>query len=424
MTTRMSRRHLVKATGLAAVAALPRQARAEPVQIEYWQYFFKERVNAMDRLIQRFQAATPGITVKQTAFPYAQYRTKVSAAIPAAEGPDVLQLYYGWLRDFRRASLIQPLPSDAFPPAEIDRDFYPMVRQMKADGAYYALPTAVRSMGLFTNRKLMSGSGLDPDLPPATLDAHLDVALKIARHDARGNLLVAGTTIGLPSQDSHWWREVLVRQFGGKPFSEDYRQVRYGTTEGADALRWYADLQLKHHVAEVGFMTEAAPAFRAGRVGLLVNGSFLVGALQGTRGLDWGAAELPTHNGIRANYASYWVNALVAGRTSARRDAAAAFMHYLISPEAMAIWTSATGELPARPDVSQQPIVQNDKVLAAFASGLPTATATEFVDEDAQRNVFSQMLDRVLLKGQSPLDSVREAAADEQRIIDAYYGQN
>ena len=423
MTTRLTRRHLVGGAGLATLAALPRRVRAEPVQIEYWQYFFKERVDAMDRLIQRFQAANPGITVRQTTFPYAQYRTKVSAAVPAGEGPDVLQLYYGWLRDFRRGRLIQALPTDAFPPADIDRDFYPMVRQMKADGAYYALPTAVRSMGLFTNRKLMASAGLDPDTPPATLDAHLDDALRIAKHDSGGNLLVAGTTIGLPSQDSHWWREVLVRQFGGTPYGDDYRQVRYGTTEGADALRWYSDLQLRHHVAEVGFMTEAAPAFRAGRVGLLINASFLVGALQGTRGLDWGAAALPTRNGIRANYASYWVNALVAGRTGARRDAAASFVRYLISPEAMAIWTAATGELPARPDVTEQPVVRNDKVLAAFASDLATATATDFVDEDAQRDVFSQMLDRVLLKGQSPLDSVREAAAAEQRIIDAYYAR-
>ena len=35
--------------------------------------------------------------------------------------------------------------------------------------------------------------------------------------------------------------------------------------------------------------------------------------------------------------------------------------------------------------------------------------------------MFVEMLDRVLLKGQSPADSVREAAAAEQKIIDNYY---
>ncbi len=418
MTPRFTRRAAL--AGLATIAAT-RRAAAEPVQIEYWQYFLKERVTAMDELIRRFQAANPSITVRQTTFPYAQYRTKVSAAVPAGEGPDVLQLYYGWLRDFRRAQLIQPLPADLFPPEAIDRDFYPMVRQMREGGAYHALPTAVRSMGLFTNRKLLRDAGLDPDNPPATLDAHLAAAQKLTKRDAAGNLINAGTTIGLPSQDSHWWREVLVRQFGGTPFSDDYRQVRYGTAEGAEALRWYADLQLKHKVAQSGFMTEAAPAFRGGHVGLLINASFLIGALQTTKGLDYGAAELPSHNGIRANYASYWVNALVAGRNGARRDAAAKFMAFITAPEAMTLWTATTGELPARPSATADKAVQDDKVLAAFGRGLSYASATDFVDEDAQRAVFVDMLDRVLLKGQSPLDSVREAAAAEQKIIDSYY---
>jgi multiple sugar transport system substrate-binding protein len=115
------------------------------------------------------------------------------------------------------------------------------------------------------------------------------------------------------------------------------------------------------------------------------------------------------------------VNALVGGRTGARLEAAARFMQYITSPEAMAIWTATTGELPARPAATEQPTVQNDKVLASFGRGLSYAYATDFVDEDAQRGVFVEMLDRVLLNGQAPLDAVREAAAAEQRIIDSYY---
>jgi multiple sugar transport system substrate-binding protein len=417
MTPKLTRRAAL--SGLGVLAGRP--ARAQVVQIEYWQYFFKERVAAMDTLIARFQAANPGITIRQTTFPYAQYRTKLSAAVPAGEGPDLLQLYHGWVRDFRRAKLIQPLPADVFNPAAVARDFHPMVALMHAEGSVHALPTAVRSLGLFTNRRLLREAGQDPAAPPATLDAHLAAAQAVSRRDAGGNLLIAGTTIGLPSQDSHWWREVLVRQFGGAPFDADSRRVTYGSPEGAEALVWYADLEQRHRVAQAGFMTEAAPAFRSGRVGLLINGSFLAGALQATRGLDWSAAELPSRNGIRANNASYWVTGLAAGRDGARRDAALRFLAYLTSPEAMVIWTRMTGELPARPDVAALPEFRDDAVLGPFARGLAYASATDFVNEDAQREVFVAMLDRVLLKGQAPLDAVREAQAAEQRILDDYY---
>ena len=90
-----------------SIAALTVAAPASAVEIEYWQYIFDARVTAMDTLIANFEAANPDITVKQSTFPYADYRTKVAAAIPAGEGPDVVQLFYGWLNDYVQADLIQ-----------------------------------------------------------------------------------------------------------------------------------------------------------------------------------------------------------------------------------------------------------------------------------------------------------------------------
>ena len=200
-------------------------ATAQTVEIEYWQYFFKERVTAVDALIKTFEAANPGIRVKHTHFPYAQYQTKVAAAVPAGEGPDVVQLYYGWLEEYRKANLLAPLPKDQFDVAAVERDFFPIVKAMKADGAYWGLPTAVRSMPLFYNKKLMSEAGLDPSKPPATLDELIAQASKIVKRDPAGNTLTAGYTMGPVGQDHHWWREILVRQFGGQAYSDDGRKV-------------------------------------------------------------------------------------------------------------------------------------------------------------------------------------------------------
>ncbi len=118
--------------GVAMLAALPTRARA--VEIEYWQYTFKQRVDTMDELIKQFQVANPDITVKHVTVPYDNYRTRIAAAIPAGEGPDVTQLFYGWLGDYIHAGLLQPLPSPLFDTAAIDRDFFPFVQGMKVDG--------------------------------------------------------------------------------------------------------------------------------------------------------------------------------------------------------------------------------------------------------------------------------------------------
>ena len=156
---------LVVALGLTL--AFAGTAGAQPVEIEYWQYTFAQRVQAIDELIKRFEAANPGIKVKHTHVPYDDFRLKIAAAIPAGQGPDVVQLFYGWLQDYLKAKLLQPLPTELFPAAEIERDFFPIVKQMKVDGHYYALPTAVRSLALFWNKKLFEEAGLDPAKPPA-----------------------------------------------------------------------------------------------------------------------------------------------------------------------------------------------------------------------------------------------------------------
>ena len=188
---------------------------AQAVEIEYWQYYFDARVEAMDVLIENFEAANPDITVTMTHFPYADYRTKVAAAIPAGEGPDVVQLFYGWLNDYVQAELIQPLPADSFPADQIDADFFPMVQAMKDGDAYWALPTAVRSLALFYNERLFEEAGITS--PPETLEELMETAAALTKVDGAGNITQVGITAGMTAQDHHWWREGLTRQFGGEP---------------------------------------------------------------------------------------------------------------------------------------------------------------------------------------------------------------
>ena len=46
----------------------------------------------MNALIEQFEAANPDIEIKQVTVPYANFRTRVAAAVTAGEGPDVVQL--------------------------------------------------------------------------------------------------------------------------------------------------------------------------------------------------------------------------------------------------------------------------------------------------------------------------------------------
>lgn len=393
---------------------------AKAVEIEYWQYFFEARVKAMDILIEDFEKANPDITVKMTHFPYADYRTKVAAAIPAGQGPDVVQLFYGWLNDYINAKLIQPLPSETFPDSEIEKNFFPMVAAMKKGGSYYALPTAVRSLALFYNTRLFEAAGIDG--PPKTHDELISIAQKLTKKDGAGNLTQVGLTMGMTGQDHHWWREVLVRQFGGEPYTNDYKTVNYNTAEGRAAMQFYVDIIRKHKISAIGFMDEAQAAFKAGRAGMHIDGSFRIGALDRTRGLKWAVAELPASNsGTKSNYSSYWVNGITTKATGEKYDAAVKFIKFVSSPAAMQVWLDTVGELPAMPAAALTDANKMHDKYGAFIRGLGYAHTTKFANESGQRQVLVDAVNRIILENVSVADALAEAAKAEQAILDAYY---
>src|SRR5213083_1149023 len=113
MTMKIAKARFWLAAIFATAFAWSGATRAQ-VEIEYWQYTFAQRVQAIDTLIKQFEAANPGIKVKHTHVPYDDFRVKIAAAIPAGQGPDVVQLFYGWLQDYLKAKLLQPLPAELF----------------------------------------------------------------------------------------------------------------------------------------------------------------------------------------------------------------------------------------------------------------------------------------------------------------------
>ena len=393
---------------------------ANAVEIEYWQYTYKARVEAIDKLIANFEKANPNITVKHTSFPYADYRKKVSIAISSGDGPDLVQLYYGWLNDYRDGGLIQPLPKDTFPHDEIESNFFKMVSSMKVDGDYWGLPTAVRSLALFYNNDLFSEAGLSG--PPETLDQMVEYAKKLTKTDSAGNYIQVGFAVDTDGQDHHFWREVLIRHFGGQPYSNDGQKVTYNTDAGAEALKYLTDFEKTHKTGSNGFMNRGQDAFAAGKAGMVLDGSFRISKFNKTDGLNFSISELPGHNGTRYNFSSFWANALSTKAKGEKKEAAAKFLKYLTSEEAMQVWLDTVGELPAKPSVALVDANKGHPQYGPFIRGLDYATATTFISEKPQRQSVIDSYDMVVLQGMSPEDALAKVAKKEQELLDDFFG--
>jgi multiple sugar transport system substrate-binding protein len=193
--------------------------------------------------------------------------------------------------------------------------------------------------------------------------------------------------------------------------------VTYTSAEGIASFAWYTDLFTNHRVTARQFMDEPQAAFRAQRAGLMVDGNFRIGALERTRGLEWSVAPLPAHRGVRSNYGSYWVNGITRQSQGAKAEAAARFLQFVTTPEAMQVWLRITGELPAREAAANTLENTHSAIYGPFIDGLKEAVATDFVDELAQRQIMIDAQNRVLLERQSPEQSLRIAAEAEQRLL-------
>lgn len=390
-------------------------------EIVYWQYFYETKKDTIDVLIEMFEAENPDIRVSHQTFPYEQYSTKVASSVPSGEGPNVINLYYGWLPKYIDSGYLQPLPESAFSTEYIQEEFFGLVDAAKFNGSYYALPTAVRSLALFWNKDLFKAAGLDPESPPETTEDLIKFAKLLTKSDKNGNYLQAGMTMELRAQLHHWLREVLLRQFGGTPYNEESTQVMYNNKAGYEAFKFLIDLSTVEKIGMPNFMTDDVTAFKSGMAGMTIDGSFRLGTLDKIDTLNYGVAELPSMNGMHKNFASFWANGITSFTEGKELEASIKFLNFLTSDIAMSMWLKNIGELPAKKALAMKDEFINDPRYGPFIRGLEYATATKFIDESAQRQVWIDAWDEVTLNGMTIEDAVNAAAVTEQAVLDGYY---
>lgn len=405
------------------------------VTIEYWQYTFEPRQIAMDMLIEQFEAENPDIDVIHNSdIAYDNFRDEIAASAPAGVGPDVVSLFYGWIPAFVDAGYLIPLPEEDFPAEWIESTFSPMVAESKFQDEYWAIPTAVRSLALFYNKDLFEAAGLDPEAPPTTTEEFLAMARQLTQYDGNGtgieNLVKMGYAPEMTGQAHHWFREVLVRQYGGVPYSPDNREVLWNSPEGCEAFKYLSDFETTYFTGSSdNFLYEnATDAFINGEAALHIDGSFRIGTIANSNpDLNYGVAELPAGpNGEKHTFGSYWTHGITrqAAEDDAKLEASIRFLKFITTPEAGTLWVNEVGELPAQLEAASDPELLADPILGPFAAGLEYAHATFFVDETAQRQHLIDAYNRVRLEGADPCEALNEAAAAEQALLDGFWANH
>ncbi len=390
------------------------------VTIQYWQYELAAKTQLVEELIPEFHEVNPGITVEHVNFPYDDFRQQVAAAVQAGEGPDVLNVYYGWIPAYVQQQFLVPLPQDIFSADVIREAYFPMVQAAEVEGEYYALPTAVRTLALFYNRDILEAAGVEP---PSNWEELVEVAKATVQKEG-DNFEVVGFTWDVGGQGHNWWREALNRQNGQIPYTDDRRELLWTEPECIEAFNYATSFIMEHGVTQAGFQTDGATAFAAGKAALHIDGSYRLGSLAiDAPDLNFGVVPLPEHK-EKASFASFWANGIT--RNAAEGDkliAASKWIDFLSSAEVQRRWTAAIGELPARQALANDPALLENEKLVAFIESLPYSYATFFVNESTLRQAVIDAFDQVVLNGVDAETAVAEAEAQVQEELDEYFAQ-
>jgi ABC-type glycerol-3-phosphate transport system substrate-binding protein len=355
-----------------------------------------DRQAAFDELAKRYEQAT-GVKVSFELFaPSDAYSQKIRAAAQGDNLPDVFGIL-GEKQDF--ASFVKAghiLELSSFMQAEGARwqkSFFPKalaLNEFSVGDSYgvnpgiYAVPIDVMTIQMVYNKDLFKQLGLDPEQPPQTFAAFLDIGTKIKAAGMLG--LVSGW-------GEVWMVNCLANNYAFNIMGRDKvlatirGQVPYTDPDWIKVLSLFSQMRDSGVLAD-GIVTminkNAEQLFANGKAVFAFNGSWCVNVYKGMNpGLDYGVM-LPPRASDKYPM-SIWGGAgssFMVNARSGNKEEAVKFLQWLTAKDQQAYLSAVTMSLPA----NQECMAGVIPALARFARdlGLSTHPNTWGISENPQ----------------------------------------
>lgn len=332
------------AAGAAAAAALwPRMPRARVgvpsgrVVVDYWEKWTGPEGDAIQRVVDGFNASQDRIFVRRTAV--SEIGTKAMVAIGGGDPPDVCGVFSYHVPQYAQSGAVIPLETFG----GIDPDAYlPSVRRLLSHGGrLVAGVTTIYTLALYRNRSLFREAGVDPDAPPRTLSELESLARLLTRHQADGAIERAGFLPNLPS----WWPYTWPILFGSSLYDPATNRSTFDQRPCIDAYEWVRRFPVAMgEQASRAFGTAADRSYHSpndpfisGRVAMIAQGPWLANFINRyAPGLDYAASPLPVHAPLldpAHPLGMVEADVLVIPREARHPEAAFEFVRYTQRPE-------------------------------------------------------------------------------------------
>jgi len=217
-------------------------ASAEKV-LTLWHGWTGTRTALVREVLDRFEAAHPGVKVVDSVYDPNQLGERLIAAVVAGVAPDVCMVGNDPYLGEKGALLALNELSVTNYGAELADLIYPSVLdQVTYDGQVYYLPKLMGTHHLiYYNRDLFAEAGLDPDQPPTTHSELFTVAQRLTQKSPDGNLMMLGVNVtGHGAMNRAYNLLTYLEQWGSTLISLDDEPLP-DFQRAVDVLTWMLD---------------------------------------------------------------------------------------------------------------------------------------------------------------------------------------
>lgn len=428
LTTPLHRRKLLAGAGSALVAsqiapATERwstvRAQGDPVTVVW--FGGRDASGFTTEQVAAFNEAHPDIQIdyQEQGASSDDLRAKI-VAVGSSQDPaaDIYSVNVPNVPEYAAAGWT--LPIDGVIPEEERVDFYPgSIEGALYDGQLYAVPWYNNGPGIWYRKDLLDEAGLTV---PKTYDEI------VAASQALQTPEIAGYVLPLPQieQGNINWLE-HVWGYGGEMVDDQLNVVIDQGTAAVDAynrlLRYvYEDMVVPEYCLTLTQTSDAMNIFRNGEAVFLrmwmSSGGQLTAPDSPVEGL-WDVTTLPSQTGEAPGPGCLGTWNLGISAFSQKQDAAAEVIRWLISPEQQTARAVATGELPSRIAIVDDPAVQErfpyaPRIQEALQALKPRPVTPYYGQWTS--DVLQPMLGAVMTRQITPEDAVVEMAAQMRQI--------
>ncbi len=255
------------------VVLLP--ACAEPPRgIVLWHPYRGAEAAALETVIARFEREH-GTKVTALAVPYEAYLSKLEAAIPRGNGPDLFVGPHNRLGEYLVHRLVAPV-GDAFPDADV-RLYEPVtVDAVTYEGSRYAVPLASKCIALYYNPQLLPA-------PPRTLEE------LVAKKDTLG----PGVWPLAYESSGAYYHAAILHAYGGTLFDGGFAMTGAAAERSLEKVR---DLTAARVVPDETSGDLVKTLFTSGKAAAVLSGPWLAADLGS--GVPYEVAPLPSIEGV------------------------------------------------------------------------------------------------------------------------------